>query len=246
MDPAKQAGTVTKPALTARSILLPIFLLLLVAAVFYWGRLAGMGAAAELRERNKDLARQVNRQTIELRERQAQLVRAEKAAEVDRMAAESVRKDLLTYRQEAADLQRDVDFFRGLMAPDELQRGLKLHSFDVDFDEASNRYTFKAVMTNAGGKGNVIKGSLKLKMIAASEGGNKEFLFSELPEFQGSMPVKLRFRFFQNIQGSFKLPADFKPVSIGASANVKDSGGEYFRASYRWGNLVQAESGGED
>ena len=190
--------------LNARAVLLSMFACSAVFAAFYWGRLSGMGAAADLRERNKDLASHVNQQAIELRGRKAAQVRVEKAAEVDRIAAEVVRRDLLTYRQETADLQRDVDFFRGLMAPDELQRGLKLHSFDLDFDESSDRYSFKAVMTNAGGKGNVIKGSLSLKLIAAKNGSNREFIFSELPEFQGSMPVKLRFRFFQNIQVRLK------------------------------------------
>jgi len=44
------------------------------------------------------------------------------------------------------------------------------------------------------------------------------------------------------------LPAEFKPVSINASANVKDSGGNYFKASYRWGNLLaqgQPKQGGD-
>jgi len=231
------------PRFYQRPIFLLVGVLVLVLATYYWGRLSGLGAAADLRESNKDLARLVNQTTIELRERKAALVLVKKGAEIDRLAAEAVRGDLLLLRQEAADLQRDVDFFRGLMAPDELQRGLRVHSFDLDFDESSGRYTFKAVITNAGGKGNVVKGELMLKLVATSSGTNKEFLFDELPEFLGSMPEKLRFRFFQNIQGTFKLPADFDPVSIGVSANVKDSGGEYFRASYRWGNLIQTDSG---
>ena len=198
-----QSDTVTeaRPAQSLpllRSILLALLALLVLAALFYWGRVSGMGAAAGLRERNKDLARQVNQQTIELRQRQAHIVRAEKAAEISRLAAESVRKEVLTYRQEAADLQRDVDFFRGLMAPDELQRGLRLHSFDLSYDSTAKRYNYKAIITNAGGKGNVIKGKLVLKLIASVSGSNRELLFSELPGFQGAMPATLRFRFFQN------------------------------------------------
>ncbi|MBT8140148.1 MAG: hypothetical protein KJP25_10290 [Gammaproteobacteria bacterium] len=220
-----------------------VFLLALLIAFFYWGRISGLGAAGDLQQRNKDLARQVNQQTIALREAKAENVRLAKAAEIDRLAAEEVRRELLTYRQETADLQRDVDFFRGLMAPDELQRGLRLHSFDISYNSQSGRYSYKAVIINAGGKGNVIKGQLKFSLVAAADDGNKEFGLDELPDFQGNMPVKLRFRFFQNIQGSFKLPANYEPVSINASANVRDKAGAYFKASYRWGNLVKRDPG---
>ncbi|MGB5326063.1 MAG: DUF6776 family protein, partial [Pseudomonadales bacterium] len=238
-----------KPAARRRAIsraLRVALVLVLLFAAFYWGRQSGLGAAGDLHQRNKDLARQVNQQTIALREARGDNVRLAKAAEIDRLAAEDVRSELLTYRQEVADLQRDVDFFRGLMAPDEIERGLRLHSFEVDHDRAKNRYSYKAIITNAGGRGDVIKGLLKFSLVAASAEGNREFLLSELPEFQGSMPVRLRFRFFQNIQGSFKLPENYQPVSINASANVRNEAGANFKMSYRWGNLVNREPGGDE
>lgn len=230
--------------LVARLLMAALVLVLLVAS-FLSGRHAGLSASGDLHQRNRDLARQVNQQTIELRALKSDNVRLAKAAEIDRLAAEAVRKELLAYRQEVAELQRDVDFFRGLMAPDEMERGLRLHSFNIDYDAATERYSYKAIITNAGAPGTVTRGQLKLTLVAAGEQGNKEIPFGELPGFQGSSPVKLRFRFFQNIQGSFKLPGNYEPVSIQASANVRDSAGAYFKASYRWGNLVGSESGGE-
>ena len=225
------------PQLKIRLGLVAMGLFLLLITSFYLGRQNGLGEAVELKVRSRELAQQVNRQAIELKAKQAELVRVNKAAEIDRLAAESVRKDILTYQQEAAELQRDVEFYRGLMAPDELQRGLKLHAFNLDYDELSGRYTFNGVLTNAGGRGNVVKGSLTLALNVYDEHGSRRVALAELPEYEGKMPIKLRFRFFQNIEGSFTLPDGMQPESVIASADVKDASGQLFRVVYDWEEL---------
>lgn len=229
----------------ARLLLAVLALLVCLAGIFYLGRLNGLGSSVELLQRNRELLEQVDSQKKAISNDRREIVRLQKAAEVDRLAAEVVRQDVLTYRQEAADLQRDVEFYRGLMAPDELQRGLRLHSFEIAPAALAGQYTFRAVMTNIGGNGNVVKGGLQIAMAVTVEGQLKELLLSELPDYQGVMPIKLRFRFFQNIEGAFKLPANYQPVSITVSSDIKDAAGETFQASYNWAELTRSLSEGD-
>lgn len=226
-------------------VLVLILLLLILAVIFYLGTLRGMGQAVDLSGRVHDLSQQTNQQAMQLKSHRAQQVVIEKAAEIDRLAAESVRKDLLMHQKQVAELQRDVEFYRGLMAPDEMQRGFKLHTLDVTFDSLTERYNFKGVMTNAGGNGNVVKGDLSLALEVYEEGTSKQYKLSDLPDYTGKMPIKMRFRFFQNIQGSFTLPEGMKPVSLIATANIKDITGNLFKASYDWGVLNKTHSLGE-
>ena len=116
-----------------------------------------------------------------------------------------------------------------------------MHSVELFHDAIADHYTYKAVVTNAGGGNSVIKGSLTLLLRMTDGKEEKDVLLSELPEFEGEVPQKLRFRFFQNITGGFKLPADLQPVSMLINAQISGQSQPY-RASYRWQDIVGQEN----
>lgn len=211
----------------------------ILVGAFYLGFVWAVDADERLRRKNSQLVSQSNQQAIKLRVLSQRVVHAEKTAEIDRMAAETVRQELLGYRKKVASLHKDLAFYRSLMAPDELAKGFTVHQFDVNFDALTNTYSYKGIVTNAGGAGNVISGALSILLTAQKGNETVEQLLSELPDFSEEMPIKLRFRFFQNIEGEFKLPSDYEPVSMVLSARLKASSKPPQRSVYDWAKLTQ-------
>ena len=217
--------------------------LLLVGGCLIYSK--GMADGRQAVEQNKLMAAElVELQTV-LRDEQQRAVNAEKSAEIDRLAAEAVRKALLGYRNELAELKISVDFYRGLMAPGELEKGLGLHGFHVSFNKRTNSYQYKALVTQAGGKNQLLKGKLAISLIVESSDATAKqsiqtFALSDLPGFDGELPAKLRFRFFQTIEGSFKLPNNLTPVSMVIALESTGKAAQKINKTFNWQDLLGA------
>lgn len=229
---------------------LAVLLALVVAVqflVYTLGRQHAVSNFGEYQQKQRDLVRELNGKSIELKQQQSELVRIRKSAEIDRLAAEQVRQELFELRAQLSGLQRDVEFYKGLIAPEELNKGLKLHAFSVVHDATDDRYDFKLVLANFGGKSKVVKGELGLKLIGIESGADREMLLTEAEDYEGPRPIRLRFRFFQNVTGSFKVPEGWQPTAIVAFANVKDASGQLLSVNYDWQELLNNKlTGGSD
>jgi hypothetical protein len=216
---------------------LGILWLALLGLTFYLGTAVARDDDARLRERNRKLVSESNQLRINNRSLEDRAVNAEKAAEIDSLAAESVRQELLSFRRTIAQLHKDLAFYRSLMAPDELATGFNVHELVLHYDELSNTYTYRAIVTNAGGKGNVIQGNLSVTLHLMQDGQPVSLPLEQAVEFEGESPIKLRFRFFQTIAGSFKLAEATQPVSVALEARLKNSKAPRVY-SYNWDDIV--------
>ena len=105
----------SKKIVFACTIIFFLCLLLLVGFLIYDKGLAeGKQAIAQ----NKLISADLVALKQALRAEQQRAVSAEKSAEIDRLAAEEVRVELLSHRNELAELQSNIEFYRSLMAPD--------------------------------------------------------------------------------------------------------------------------------
>ena len=146
----------------------------------------------------------------------------------------TLQHELLAQRHELTALQSDVGFYRGLMAPDELRRGLGVHDFNWWYEADSDRHHYRFLATHADGKNALIKGVASLALSYQQDGVERRQSLGKLPQFDGDSPAKLRFRFFQKIAGSFKLPKDSTPVSMHLELKIKGRGSPRFEQRFVW------------
>ncbi len=228
-----------KPPSKWRYVAIVSVILALIIVIFGLGHRIGQGQGVGLTAKNKDLQIQVGQFQQNLEDKVAENAKLKKSAELNARTVEEVRQELLISEQKITDLEKDVEFYRGLMAPAEMQRGVRFHEFKIKFDALTEQYNLNAVITNAGGKGNVIKGMMNMSVLALVNGKQKTLSLSALPDFEGAEPVKLRFRFFQNINLSFSLPRDVYPVSLVVSSNVKNLDQKPFKAQFEWEKVLE-------
>ena len=227
----------SKKIVFACTIIFFLCLLLLVGFLIYDKGLAeGKQAIAQ----NKLISADLVALKQALRAEQQRAVSAEKSAEIDRLAAEEVRVELLSHRNELAELQSNIEFYRSLMAPDEQEKGLGLYGFTLTYDQRSNTYQYKALVTQAGNQNRLLKGTISIRLMAESNDLIKGYVLSALPAFKGTLPAKLRFRFFQTIEGSFKLPDDLTPVSMAVELESTGKAAQKINKTFNWQELLGA------
>lgn len=180
---------------------------------------------------------------------QAQLVDADLARTVDRDAAQTLKGSIRELRDKVASLTEEVTFYKSLMAPSSLDRGLKIADFELT-PKDRDRYTFHLLLTQVASRRDWVQGSVTVtvhgRMTAAtSEGGAmdgsdsatgalKQVLsLTEIGE-EGTYPLKFRFRYFQDLTGVMRLPPGFEPEQVVVEADRRGTSADPISRTFAW------------
>lgn len=209
----------------------------LVVGSFVYGRTDGLQhdrvTGAQLNELRAALSEAQESVTM-LRQR---LTIVERGAEVDREAAEQVRRTNRNLRDEIATLQQEVRLYREVMAPEDNGVGLAIDEFSVEA-LGGNRYRFLLMMTHAGSDGTWLEGSVGVNITGENEQGEREVytLMDVSPDID-RVDIRLRYRYFQDITGEITFPEGFIPQQVRIVAQVTGNRAGTREAELDWDEL---------
>ncbi len=219
------------------SLLLLLVLTVSVLASYWLGRHQGLtqqaSAVAERNQLRLDLAEKL-KETDQLRQQVANL---KLGAEVDRKASEGVRSEVIGLKDEIAALQEDIGFYRSLMAPSGNNRGLTIGSLDVISTGVPRQYEYKLVVQQLATRHTTLNGFLNFNIVGRQGEQLVTLPLKDVSDNVGKDDIKLRFKYFQTIEGRLRLPAAFEPERIELVA--KSTGKEPVVVEKKFGWLVQ-------
>lgn len=166
-----------------------------------------------------------------------QLEKAKLGTEVDRRSLEDVRRELLSLKTDLASLEEENQFYRNLMAPAGNQRGLHFGAVELADTDQPRTFRYKVVLQQLATQHELIKGSLTFKIVGRQDGEPKVLALHEVSPAAERADLKLRFKYFQNIEGQLVLPTGFEPERIELEA--KSTGKNATTIQKRFGWLVQ-------
>lgn len=223
---------------------LGLLLLLAVAAVvfvsFQFGFMRGMSekekALADLARLNSEL---LNGQT-RVKELEQQLANIKLGAEVDRQSNEDVRQEVILLKEQLAQLEEDNSFYRNLMAPTQNKSGLTFGAVEIGDTDVVRNYRYKVVMQQLATNHQLVNGTLKITIFGKLNGFDTSYALHELSSDVSAPDVKLRFKYFQNVEGRLELPEGFEPERIELVART--TGRDSATVEKRFGWLVEETS----
>lgn len=232
--------SVVKSRPHARARLLLILLVvfgLAVAGAYWFGQkqaMSGYGRA------QRDLAA-VRAELEEVRKGELQLRQqkenASLGAEVDRKSLEEVRQQVIDLKAQIAGLEEENQFYRNLMSPDGNQRGLNFGPVEIVHTDRPRTFRYKVVMQQLAVESELLTGTLNFNVVGRQEGAVKVLPLSQLSSSVEGANIKLRFKYFQNIEGELVLPEGFEPERIELEAR---SSGSNAAIEKRFAWLVQS------
>jgi hypothetical protein len=173
-----------------------------------------------------------------------QLINARTGAEVDRKASETIRKDLSNLRSTLQKTQEENDFYRNIMSPDEGEKGPAIDDWEVKFDEQNQYFTFKLLVKQLAKHTDWVKGHVEIVIVGTENNLPKSYNYKDLAVIDSSeektqlksetVALKVRFRYFQTLTGSFELPKTFTPQYVDISLIVGDKKTTTITNSYEW------------
>src|SRR5262245_10073134 len=140
---------------------------------------------------------------------------------VDAEANEELRRTIKSLRDELADTEEEVRFYRELMAPSESQKGLRIEKLDLSRVDPE-RFEYRLMLTQIVDRHEWVKGEVQVTVVGLKEGNEQVLSLTDLSEVD-EYPLKFKFRYFQEFTGSVAIPVGFEPARILVTAQASDA-----------------------
>ncbi|MCX2983322.1 hypothetical protein EYC98_20880 [Halieaceae bacterium IMCC14734] len=154
--------------------------------------------------------------------------------DIESDALELVRQDLAEQQALVLELDRAVKFYKGLMAPDELESGLSVHSIDLRAGALPGRYQFRILAQQSARKHQLLIGTLRVEVEGAAGEVATQLELSDLSAEVPSRDIKLRFKYFQAVEGELELPEGFVPRKLVIYAKATKPAKVEFSREFPW------------
>ncbi len=219
-----------------------VALVLLVLGLGGWGVfLLGQQAAGldngSLRAERDQLLAQLDETEISNRQLSQRVAVLERAEQIDRQAYGEVERSLKQVQDEMLELREEVAFYRGIVSPAETASGLSVTRFSLFGIGEEGVYRFKLVLTQLRSNNRLVKGYARIAIDGVLHGKQTRLSLKEVSG--GTLDrLKLRFKYFQNIEGDIVLPEGFLPSRVIIEVAPVGKGWKHFKKSFDWSDII--------
>lgn len=137
----------------------------------------------------------------------------QKGGEVDRQAAEDFRETVRALNENLANLEQEVAFYKGIMAPGSIDKGLRISKIDIT-PLGNRQYSYSVMLTQVVDNTNFVQGEVAVNVIGVRNGVREIVALRDLDSGVADLGIDFRFRYFQEIKGSLNIPSDFTPQQM--------------------------------
>ena len=227
------------PYRPGRRVLFTLLLLtgVAVSAAGGWGYayyttvLTQQGEQAEKRELSAQLTDL--RQENEALKRQIAIL--DRSSAVDQQTGAELQETLTALRQRVAQLEEDVLFYRQVVEEETEETGLVIGQLDIDATRSPDRYRYKLVMRQQDADGDTyLTGHVNFNLVGQLQDQQVILPLRDLSEFEDELDIRLRFKYFQNIEGELALPEGFQPNRIQIAAVATEPVSKRINEDFGW------------
>ena len=236
---SKQEKMVVVPYRPGRRFALVTLLVLGVGAGALGGFMFGYTNTLRSQQSEQATQQELSEQLISTETENAELRRQvailDRSSVMDQLASEVVQETLLSLRGRVGQLEQDVVYYRQVVSAEIEDTGLIISQLDIDATREANRYRYKLVLRQQDADGDTfLTGHVNVNLVG-SQGEEQQILsLRELSAEQDELNIRLRFKYFQNIEGELVLPDNFVPDRLQVAAVSVEPVGKSINQDFSW------------
>lgn len=236
---SKQERMVVVPYRPRRRALLIMLLVCVVTASTLGGFLYAYYQTLNSQETVQLDRDALNRELAVLRaenlELSRQLAILERSSAVDRRATDEVQSTIRNLREQIAQLEQDNVFYRQVVTAKTEDTGLIVGQMDIYGTGNPGRFRYKLVMRQQDADGDTyLAGHVNVNVVG-QQGDEQVILpLRDISAEQEQLDIRLRFKYFQNIEGELSLPAGFEPERIQIAAVATEPVEKTINQNFSW------------
>ncbi|WP_369600917.1 DUF6776 family protein [Hahella sp. SMD15-11] len=210
---------------------LAILITLVASAAAGWR--VGAGQLEQVRQEAAEMREQLGALQSERATLMTEVARLERLHEVDQVALDELRQSLEALESERRQMQQDIAFYKGIMAPSDGKTGLAIQKFELRKGESPRHWRYKFVLTQLGNNGKRISGQVTLSVVGEQNGETRILSLRDLAGAE-KLGMPFRFRYFQEFTGELTLPEAFEPGQIQIVAQGRGKRATKIEKAYDW------------
>ena len=227
-----------------RFLLLIILLLSLILAwnIFDFGREQGGYDSDEVQLQEKSMLADIDDLESDRDACKRLASRFEKSSQIDKVAAEALRKEIVSLSTKLRDTEKQLAFYRGLVN-EGYKKGMQAKSFSL-VEAEGDSYRYQLLLTHLEAKAKKQTYSIQL-MVIGTQNGKKVTLDNKKLGINKKQ-AKAVFKHYHEFVGEIKIPSDMIVKTVKLSVVRKGRKKPELKQSWRWeilfaGNEKNAE-----
>ncbi len=220
MIPQWEVRPAAKPGGFRRGVLLLVLVALAAgfAGGFYLSSHLEQGS-----ETQRELLRRLSDQAQELERLRSRYAVVASSDQVGREVEEQSRRTIQLLEEQVFELQQDLAFYKGVVAPASRREGLRIRSMQVTPGSQEGRFQYQILLSRVGKDEKPVTGDLVVMLV-----GHRAGKPLQVPLNDDGAPLRFAFKHFQALPEAgryqeFGLPEDFVPERLMVSAKVAGS-----------------------
>jgi hypothetical protein len=196
--------------------------------------IARLGQVEVERDRLEASATELRKQYQAVRQQQISL---ERGRAIDEQALNQARQSIVALETRNSQLRSDLGFYKKIMAPASLARGLQIDRLSID-ENSEGGFDFRLVLTQVGNNKRYQSGVVAVNLLGQSGNSAEVIPLRDVSPQIDDLGVKFRFRYFQDINGSLTLPDGFEPLEVQVVAHPEGKETVQAKRTFLWNKLV--------
>ena len=186
---------------------------------FMYGYMNTMRSQQSEQATQQEVSGQLITAESENSELRRQVAILDRSSVMDQLATEEVQETILGLRDRVAQLEQDIVYYRQVVSAETEDTGLIISQLDIDATREADRYRYKLVLRQQDADGDTfLTGHVNINLVG-SQGDEQQVLsLRDLSAEQDQLDIRLRFKYFQNIEGELVLPESFVPDRLQVAA----------------------------
>jgi cell division protein FtsB len=236
---SKQEQMVVVPYRPRRRALFITVLVSVVAASvvsgFLYGYCQGLSAQGAVQDERDKLKAELSALRIQNTDLSRQVAILDRSSMVDQRATAEVQATIRNLREQLAQLQQDVVFYRQVVSSDTVDTGLIVGQMNIYGTSDPGRFRYKLVMRQQDADGDsYLRGHVNVNLVGRRGDEQMIFALRDISDEQDQLDIRLRFKYFQTIEGELALPTGFEPERIQIAAVATEPVGKSIDQYYSW------------
>ena len=194
-------------------IVLALAILLLARETYDFGKKVAGFDQSEADQEVKRLAEGNAKMQQELVQLRGQFAQGERQLQMQQATYANLVKQMKVLADENAALKEDLAFFQTLMPSGGKEGGVAINRFLVQNDVQSGEYRYRLLLTQTGQRSRDFRGNFQF-VVNLQHDGRKVAMSLPTEDDQDGKGFKLNFRFYQRIEGTFRVAPNAVVKSI--------------------------------
>lgn len=150
------------------------------------------------------MSEEIQSRETRISELRTQVAATDRQLQIDRATYGDLGRQVKLLSEENAALKEDLALFQSLMTSEEKELGLSINRFRVQPDSLPGEYRYRFLLVQSGQRVREFHGTLQF--VVNLEQGDRRFVVTlPLEEQKSAKEYQVSFKFFQRVEGTFKV-----------------------------------------